>query len=694
MTKYAIDRLIKRLRAEGTLLGTRKIVSQTETHTYTLYALGDDRFLIQTPLKGLHEERRHPVVGAKRKDLGAGRKGWLFCAGTGNFGTVLRPLLAGQLGKDLCSVPPGKRSRIIANRIVLANYGKNGLGLLQRDTDFALIVESDEWFRSIGFGLDEVSFIERTPDILRYTEERGQIWRVRPRRFTPEEITAAVQASHHRMDAAVSYFVSIRGIHWLTAADFESVAVLARSDAEAAADCLREWVGPAPDLNAPVAMRRIKYGTLHVIEFFGIRYRGAERLIIPAIERLLCSIERGDVRPEDIADTLSGISLIFRSLLASPEYADSRSDISIRALYSRVADDMDNAARTDFDARRLPLPGVTFEKGKIIPHPGADIHTLEIVRHLVSRLSLNESALWINIYAVRSTKLGPRTAESNTSREIIIKTDRTPLPASYIEKRLGSVRVGYADYMLTRANVFRALGASYPAFQLLTTARRRGSQESPYFLRTRSPGNPIDAIPPSLFRIDPTNPHGAEDPDVVLALATLYGKAAAQNLIVKKYIPSESTCRFGRGKEIFEFAYDPFRHRLMPVRMQVCSIRGTLGWPNLTRDETNLEESYRFYLRCYASVTGSYWHAHAEACTLNECASAFFDGFILQTKLMYWNYMQNRTGFDTFDPTLRPIYHFREKFDFALWALDETSKRLPQLRERFMDYVRDVFIKA
>jgi hypothetical protein len=249
--------------------------------------------------------------------------------------------------------------------------------------------------------------------------------------------------------------------------------------------------------------------------------------------------------------------------------------------------------------------------------------------------------------------------------------------------------------LLARANVFRALGTDYPFFQLINvTTHDQRREETPYFIRSRCPGDPLSAIPITLFKVDPNNPESCEDPNVILALAELYGNAAAQNLAVKKYLSGKNpTCRFGQGKEIFEFVYDARYHRPMPARVRICSIRGTMGWPNLTRNSTNLKDVHKFYLRAYAVAIGNFWRQHAETCTLNECASAFFNGFERKLEAMQWMYYTDRKNFDTFDPGLRQIYNFRARLDFALWGLERAGKDLPALREHFMDHVRDVFIR-
>ncbi len=701
MAQSAFERIIRQARRRGSHMGEVAAESAAERHLFDVYAWEDDLFLIQRgllPAAGCLA-RRHPVMLMRRRDLRIGAKGWLFCAGLGNFGTVLTPLFSGAFGKGLCRVPRARRSETLLRRVVLGNQTGRCLNLLQRETDFDLLREADAWLQRQGFGLDEVAFFERTPEALAYTCALGQMWRVRPCRHTPAEQREALGAAFQRMDSSVRYFVSVRGVHWLTYREFLRVARLARDGSEGGRarllECLREWVSLAPGMRGPAAMRRPKSGVRHVIEFFGIPRREAERMLIPALERLLEGMVLGRMTQEDVADTLEGLCRLFLHLLRTPAFADLGTTDTVGALYRLLADDLsgDDAARRDFDARRVALPGVTFEAGKAIPHPGAERRTLQTIGWLVGRLSLNEHAEHVNVFEVRSTKAHPSGA--GQSREIVLKTDRMPVPVSYVEKRLSSVRVGYANYMLTRANVFRALGADYPAFQLLTVVTHDGRrEETPYFLRTRCPGDPLDAIPAERFRSDPANPSGAEDPDIVLALAGLYGGAAAQNLATKKYLPAERICRFGRGKEIFEFVYDPFKHRPMPARVRVCSIRGTMGWPNLERTEDNLREAHRFYLRAYAAALGDYWRGHAEACTLNECAAAFFDGFVRKTEAMHWAYGQRRADFDTFDPGLRPIYAFRPKLDFALWALERTAEDLPKLRERFMDAVRDVFVKV
>lgn len=693
-----VKRLIRDVRIRGTHEEGVWVESATGSHFFDVYRVGEDCFLFQRlrpRSRGGAGNGYGLAVVIQLRDLGVGRKGFLMILSSGSFSTILTPLFSGVLGRRFLYLPKGRRSAVLAHRVVLGRLVQGHLELLQRDVAFECLRAADAWLHSIGLGLDEVVFGERTPEAVAYAEQLGQAWRVCPQVFTPEEIQHRVFQARQPMETAVYYFTSLRGIHWLTYEAFMRVAALARRLPAAARVCLREWLALAPGETAS-AMRSQKCGGYAVISFFGVSREVAEHLLIPPLERLLEGITLGLTAPEDMADVLEGVGLLFQRALREPAFAEDRAPATVSALYAKLMDDREAIeVAVDFDARRIALPGVTvLPDGRLEAHPGIDGQTRQVVEHLVRRLSLGEHLQFINVYEVRSTK--NLALRSGQSREIVLKTDRSPVPRSYVQKRLGSVNAGYSDYLLTRANVFRALGADYPDFQLITVeAHGQKRKETPYFLRTRCPGDPLMAIAPSLFRADPENPAGAELPEVVLALASLYGTAAAQNLVVKKYVPMPTpTCRFGIGKEIFAFVYDPFMHRPMPEGVQVCSIRGTMGWPILEQQEDNLREAHKFYLRTYAAVAGTYWHAHAEACTLNECAAAFFDGFERKIEAMHWAYRQNRTNFDLFDPHLRAVYNFRGKLDFALWALERAAADLPALREHFMDYVRDAFIRV
>ncbi|MBQ9693413.1 MAG: hypothetical protein IJV69_01475, partial [Kiritimatiellae bacterium] len=628
MSQNFFSQAFRHIRTNGTLLRRVETRSALGVRKFEIYAYQDDRFIFQISAPIENDSgcsARQPVVLIRRKDLLPGNpKGWVLAIGAGHFGTILTPLFEREFGIDLCKVPPHRRTDVIARKVVLASLTARTLDLLQRDTEFELLAEADLWLQQCHIGLEHIRFFERTPEVLDYTEKLGQHWRVRHPVYALAEMRETLQRARQHLESDAHYYLSVRGIRWLTYDEYQRMTVLAREAPERAIAALREWVAMPSGANQS-AMRSVKFAGRHAMEFFGISRDAAEQFLIPSLERILEGIMLKRMMPDDVADTLEGIGLLFKKFLISPELANANSETSIRKLYALISDDMAPLASTiDFDARRIALPGATFNNGIATYHPAIDKQSRTVIDYLIQRLSQNELAEYINIYDVRSAKV--LASGSGQSREIVLRTNRTPVPTSYIQKRLGSVRSGYANYLLARANVFRALGVDYPFFQLINvTSHEQHREETPYFIRSRCPGDPLDAIPITLFKVDPNNPESCEDANVILALAELYGCAAAENLAVKKFIAKpdvKPTCRVGHGKEIFEFVYDARYHRPMPARVRVCSIRGTMGWPNLTRNSTNLRDVHKFYLREYAVAMGNFWRQHAETCTLNECASA------------------------------------------------------------------------
>ena len=220
----------------------------------------------------------------------------------------------------------------------------------------------------------------------------------------------------------------------------------------------------------------------------------------------------------------------------------------------------------------------------------------------------------------------------------------------------------------------------------------QAGREMNYFIRNRCAGEPLDDIPPRMFQRGGEfgGREAGEDPEVVLALGGLLGNAAAQNLALKKYLPETGSCRFGVGKEIFEFGYDIKSKREMPMRVMLCSIRGALGWKDLSQTEENLNALFDYYLGCYAQVLCRYWRKHSEAVGLAELADRFFDGFELKTREMHWLYSSRREQFKAFDPQLRQAYAFTKKWSFALWSFDRQLRRVEALRALFALKVKAV----
>jgi len=309
-------------------------------------------------------------------------------------------------------------------------------------------------------------------------------------------------------------------------------------------------------------------------------------------------------------------------------------------------------------------------------------------------MSQDEQIEYTNIYEVRSENdlTNGLSVGVGVTREIVFKTNRRPLRTSLIEKRLALKTPGYGSYMLARVQAFKALGVGFGEYRLLMRLDSQAGREMNYFIRNRCLGEPLDQIPANMFQR--TGEFGGseagEDPAVVMALGALQGDAAAQNLVLKKYLPKGGGCRFGEGKEIFEFGYDITNRREMPMWVMLCSIRGCFGWPDLSYTEANLSQLFDFYLGCYAQVLYRYWCKHREAVKLSELAERFFDGFEFKTREMHWVYSSRREQFDDFDPQLRHAYAFTKKWRFALWSLDRQLRRIDHLRGLFQEKVKDV----
>ena len=194
-------------------------------------------------------------------------------------------------------------------------------------------------------------------------------------------------------------------------------------------------------------------------------------------------------------------------------------------------------------------------------------------------LSAGELIEDVNIYELRNGEM--ESADKIKTREIVFKTNRRPLRSSMIEKGLAQRRYGYGDYLLARVHAFRSLGIDIGEYRLLSRSESGGGRRMKYFLRQRCPGEPLNVIKPDVVGIRSRGIRiKGVDREFVLAIASLLGNSAAQNLAMKKYIPVLRSCRFGVGKEIFEIGYDVQTGRELPVKGMSCSSRGALGWNN------------------------------------------------------------------------------------------------------------------
>ncbi|MBO7688087.1 MAG: hypothetical protein J6V72_16990, partial [Kiritimatiellae bacterium] len=265
---------------------------------------------------------------------------------------------------------------------------------------------------------------------------------------------------------------------------------------------------------------------------------------------------------------------------------------------------------------------------------------------------------------------------------------RSPVVASLVEKRLSQAGRGYGSYVIARVQAFTALGVGLAQYRLLRRNFHGRSNTFDYFIRTRCEGEPLADIPAGNFQMagEFGGAEAGEDPQVVTALAFLMGDAAAQNLVMKKYDPVGKTCLYGTGKEIYSFGYDIEAGRLMPKSVSCCSVRGSLGWPDVSLTESNLDAICRFYISFYAKTLAAFAERHPVV-SMADLGKRFFAGFEFRLRAMEWQFTIQRDSFENFDPHLPPRFGFLVKWRFILWALERHVRRVNVLRRAFLDRI-------
>jgi hypothetical protein len=687
---------IARVRSEARQKSGSVTVSTTgRNRTFVAYDWGCDTFIFEKD--AWHDPEGHqPLLLVRKSDLVKGSSGYVMTMTKGNHAVAAMPLLSGMFW-NLGRIAAKQRSGILASKVVCANVVDGKIEISQREVSTELIVSADEWLQAVGFMLDEIVMIERDDLTLEYYRQLGQEWRVKPLAWTRKEMEFAIQASRKRLNSPLRYYHSSKGVHFLSYSEFHKITEWATSDYAKAMSCLHELVSVAEGEKKSY-VRTPKFHGHYEIEFFGLQRGEAFQRLIPSIERMLEWITLGMIEQQDVVTSIQALDELFRASLERPELENDADEDFIETLYMHLTGAI-YAAHSDFsispafDDRRTALPGATYCGGRPQFHSGADERTRVLLGNIEKMTSQDESIEYANVYELRiheEVLLG-----AGVTREIVFKTNRRPLCTSLIEKRLKLKKLGYGSYMLARVYAFKELGVNFGDYKLLRWMENTTGSEVNSFIRTRYPGDSLDDIPARLFvKLDDMG-HGTtgEDPDVVLALGALLGSAAAQNMILKKYLPDLKSCRFGEGKEIFEFEYDIKQRREMPTHVSICSIRGALGWPDLSHDQKNLDAIAAFYLTRYAEVLVQYWKNHREAVTMDVLAPRFFDGFALKTREIQRNYEVRREQFDAFDPGVRAQYHFSEQWKFALWTLYLQAKYLEKLRDKFFEILRQLMLK-
>ncbi len=684
--KNFASKFISRIRQQGKGKKTSTtIVSGGRERTFVAYDWGTDTFIFERGVWSSLPERA-PVVIVCKDALIDGREGRIMCVTSGSHSVAAIPLLKG-LFWNLGRIPDKDRGEVMTSRVVCANFVGDNIEISQRDVRTEEIFDTDDWLRGLGWSLTNVVIAERTDGALEWYRRLGQEWRIKPLVWTRGEMDFALAAAQTHIHSSLCYYHNVKGVHFLAYEDFAALVPLCSSDFDAARVCIAELAAPSEVGDVP-ALRDHKFHGHHEIELFGIRDPQAHDRVVDMVEDLWRYISSPDAEAAEAARRLNAACSVYRSSLSFPDLADKSSDLFVSSMYKHLTGEIYNGSQDQivpaFDDRKTALPGVTYRGDRHDVHPGADDRTRAIIDYAESLLSDGEVMEYVNVYELRLNDNVP--LGKGPTREIEFKTNRRPVPVRLLEKRLAHQGIEYANYMLARVQAFQALGIAFTDHHLLSR-QERAAGDSCYFIRKRCPGYALNSISRNRFQ-RPTGAGGVfEDfPEAILMTAAQAGRAAAQTLIVKKYVPGRNPVHFNEGKEIIEFGYDLNFRCEMPVDMRLCSIRGAFGWPCIDKTPENIEVCFDTYAEAFAAAIVRIWHEHARAVTLDQVVKHFNEGFASCTREIYWNYASQRELFNQFDPGLRSIFKFVPKWSFVLWALNEQFKQLDRIRAQITAY--------
>ena len=655
------------------------------------YDVGADTFVFERGVWRHLDAHASVLIAAKRDLRHHGGAGHVMTVTTGNHSVAALPLLQGQFW-DLCRLAAARRGETMTRGVLCANVVEGRLEISQRDVPCPRLASADDWLtRTLGFSSGDVVMVERNEQALEHFRRRGEEWRVRPLAWTAREMSAALAASRKRISTDIRYYHGSRGVHFLSYAGFHRLCEQAARDFPAFRAGLHELVSVFEGHETSF-LRQHKYHGHHEVELFGLRRGVALERLVPELELLMEKIELRRISEAAAAARAAEIDALFKSLLTRPELADDTSKAFVETLYMYLTGEiysvMGEGVTPAFDDRRTALPGARFERGRPVFDARCDARSEVLLANLRALVSRDEFVEYANVYELRTgdDEVDLPIGEGST-REVVYKTNRRPLAASLVEKRLARTGAGYGSYVIARAQGFKSLGVALPDYRLL---RRRPHEKTrlDFFIRTRCEGEPLADIPSSVFQLagEFGGAEAGEDPQVVRALAFLMGDAAAQNLAMKKYDPATRTPRYDVGKEIYRFGYDIKAGRLLPQGVSFCSVRGSLGWPDVTHTDRNLDAIAAFYLSAYAKALVAFAAKHP-VCPLDDLGARFFAGFEFRLRALEWSFTVQRDAFEDFDPALPPRYGFLPRWRFALWALERHVRRVATLRARFFAFL-------
>jgi len=683
----AIRQFYARIRKAGARRKTEvKTVAMGRERLFHAWDVGEDTFVFEDGVIK-HLDARPSVLVVRKEALTRRRRGWVMTMTSGNHSVAAFPLLDGRFWK-LSHVPMAKRGDVLMRDILCCNVVDDRIETSQRDVPSKTLCAADDWLRSAaGFTLADIVMGDRNEVTLEHYRSMGQEWRIKPLVWTEGAMRVALAAAKKRIASKLNYYHSTRGVHFLTFPEFQKFSELALSDRAEFERGLKELVSTFEG-NRYSFTRTPKYRGHHEIEFFGLRRGVAVEKLIPEVEKLMEALALGRLSDDaELARRISEIVSLYETLLTRPELADDTTKVFAETLYMHITGEiysvMGEGTTPSFDDRRTALPGATFVDGRPHLHPGADDRSEVLLSNLRGFMSKDEIVEYANVYEVylegENVPLG-----RGVTREIVYKTNRSPLEMSLIEKRLSSSRKFYGAYMMARIGALKALGVRLSdSYKLLRRRAHKGRGPFDFYIRTRCEGEPMDSIPANYFcNVDDSS---VEEKEFVLSLASLMGDAAAQNMAMKKFDPKTESPLYGVGKEIYDFEYDIIHQRIVPKTVATCSVRGSFGWPCLAHDEENLADIGNFYLGYYAHALKAFQRKHNV--TMQELANRFFSGFEFRTHQMAWQLSVMRDRFEDFTPRLPSRFDFQRKWRFILWSLERQERRLSSLKRRFFQKV-------
>lgn len=682
----AIRTFLSRVKKNGKLRkDTVKTVAMGREREFRAWDVGEDTFIFE---KGItHHLGEHPsVLIVEKSSLKKKTPGFVFTMTTGNHSVAAFPLLDGRFWK-LSRVPKMKQGDVLMKEILCSNVVSGTIEISQRDVPSKRLYRADEWLLSekVGFGLGDIVMGDRNDITLEHYRQCGQEWRVKPLAWTQSEMKVALGGCKKRISTKTRYYHSMKGVHFMTFQTFKAFASLAKTDMEAFVKELKELVS-VYEGNQYSFTRQPKLRGHHEIELFGLKRGVALEKIIPELERLMESIALSRASQDAIVRKIDEITALYASLLTSPELMDETSKAFTELLYMHVTGEIytrsGEGSTPAFDDRRTAIPGATYIDGRPMMHPGADDRSEILLSNVRALMSKDEKIEYANVYELREDG-DENTPSCVRTREIVYKTNRGPLEHSMIEKRLSKSTKDYSSYMLARIECLKALGIGLSEYRVLRRRRQAGKRPTDYYVRRRLEGEPMDSIPANYFcNVDDSS---IEEKEVVLALATLMGDAAAQNMAMKKYDQTTGSPLYGVGKEIYEFEYDIMAERVVPKTVTTCSVRGSFGWPDISMTDENISNLMNFYLGYYAHALKVYQKKHNVG--MQELAERFMGGFEFRTHAMEWQLSVMRDKLEDFKPALSPSFKFDKKWRFVMWSLERQERRLAMFRRMFFKKV-------